>query len=90
MKGRKVLIRTERAGVHFGTLQEKKGQEAHLLNTRRIWRWNGALSLSEIAAIGLKIEDSTISCAVEENILNGVIETILISEKSNLTSLCDQ
>lgn len=83
-KGIKVLIRTEKAGVHYGTLISKEGQEVHLSGARRIWNWSGALSLSEIAMAGIKLENSKLSVPVEEIVLNGVIETILISDKSNL------
>lgn len=55
-----VLIRTFSAGVHFGTLVSKEGQEVHLKNARRLWNWAGALSLSEVAMNGIKISESKI------------------------------
>ena len=52
----KVIIRTYSAGVHFGTLvSEEKGEGGYhviLENSRRIWKWAGANSLSELATIG--------------------------------------
>lgn len=50
--GKKVIVRTEKAGVHFGTVAEKNGNEVRLENTRRIWYWDGAASLSELATEG--------------------------------------
>lgn len=51
-----VLIRTYSAGVHFGTLVETErgegGTHVVLENSRRIWKWAGANSLSELATIG--------------------------------------
>lgn len=52
----KVLIRTYSAGVHYGTLVEKEsthdGIHVVLENSRRLWKWAGANSLSELATIG--------------------------------------
>ncbi len=84
IKGQRVLIRTSGAGVHYGILESRQGQETHLLNSRRIWSWNGALSLSEIATTGLNIKNSKISVAVEEAILPTTIEVMVISDTSNL------
>jgi len=55
----KVIIRTYSAGVHFGTLVEKErgagGTHVVIENSRRIWKWIGANSLSELATIGTSI-----------------------------------
>lgn len=87
MQGKRVLIRTYSAGVHFGELKNREGQEVHLLNARRLWSWNGALSLSEVASKGVSIKDSKISVPVEEILLTQAIEIIPISAESNLNSL---
>lgn len=82
--GDRVLIRAKGAGVHYGTLIAREGSDVHLQNARRIWSWNGALSLSEIAAKGLDISKSKLSVPVEEIILPTAIEVIKISPSSNL------
>ncbi len=53
--GEKVIIRTYSAGVHFGTLQQKEGKEVLLINSRRMWRFWAAksISLSGVAVYGL-------------------------------------
>lgn len=83
-KGDFVLVRTYSAGVHFGTLSERNGQEICLENARRLWSWNGALSLSEVAMKGVNISNSKISVPVDEIILTQAVEVIKISEQSNL------
>lgn len=83
-KGSKVLIRTHSAGVHFGTLIHREGQEVHLSNARRLWSWNGALSLSEVASKGVDLKSSKISVPLDEIILPQAIEIILINNNSNL------
>jgi hypothetical protein len=56
MKNEKVIIRTYSAGVHYGTLvsEEKSEGGYHVIleNSRRIWKWAGANSLSELATLG--------------------------------------
>ncbi len=53
--GKKVIIRTYSAGVHFGTLVEKSGNEVILKNSRRMWQWWAAqsISLSGVAQYGI-------------------------------------
>ena len=52
--GKKVIIRGDRSGVEFGTLVEYKGSEVTLHNARRIWYWDGAATLSQLAKEGTK------------------------------------
>jgi hypothetical protein len=49
-----VIIRTYSAGVHAGELVSRKGREVILKNSRRIWSWKGAESLSELSVRGAK------------------------------------
>ena len=50
--GKKVIIRGDRSGVEFGTLVAQEGREVTLKNARRIWYWEGAASLSQLAKNG--------------------------------------
>lgn len=82
-----VVVRTINAGVHFGTLVEiisENYQCIRLENARRLWSWQGALSLSEIAMNGVTISGSKISVPVDEIILTQAIEIIPCSSKCNL------
>ena len=49
-----VIVRTHAAGVHFGVLISREGKEVRLEDSRRIYRWEGALSCSELATRGCK------------------------------------
>ena len=49
-----VMIRTYSAGVHCGYLKRREGREVELLDAIRIWRWDGAASLSQLAMEGTK------------------------------------
>lgn len=46
------IIRTFSAGVWYGKIKSLKGTEVVLLNARRLWRWSGAATLSELAKYG--------------------------------------
>lgn len=53
---KKCIIRTNRAGVFFGTLADYDTvtRTAELHNTRRLWYWSGSASLSQLAVEGVK------------------------------------
>ena len=53
---KKVIIRTNRAGVFYGTLAEYDDQTrtAEIHDCRRLWYWDGACSLSQLAVDGTK------------------------------------
>ena len=65
--GQKVIIRTYSAGVWFGELSEKSGNEVILINARRMWCWQAAksISLSAVAVHGIDASKSKIAPAVE-------------------------
>ena len=47
------IVRTNRAGVFAGYLKSREGQEVVLLDARRLWYWDGAASLSQLAEEGV-------------------------------------
>ncbi len=47
-----VIVRTYSAGVFAGYIKTRKGKEAQISNARRIWYWDGAASLSQLAQSG--------------------------------------
>jgi hypothetical protein len=79
--GKYVLIRTESAGVHVGTLASRTGNEIVLANASRIWRCRGANTLHELALHGPNREQYTrISERVPKITIIGVIEIIPTTE----------
>jgi hypothetical protein len=74
---KKVIVRTYSAGVHYGELKSRNGKEVELINSRRIWYWDGAASLSQMAVDGVnKPNDCKFSVAVPYIILTEAIEII--------------
>ena len=78
-----VCIRTYSAGVHCGYLKERNGKEVKLVNARRIWKWAGAFTLSELAVNGVeKPHECKISCTVPRIYLTEAIEIIPMTAKA--------
>lgn len=74
-----VVVRTYSAGVHVGELVSRNGCEVVLANTRRIFRWKGANTLTEIANHGVG-PGSQVSEATGEILLLEAIEIITCTE----------
>jgi hypothetical protein len=66
MIGKKVIVRTYSAGVWFGELEQKAGNEVIIKSARRMWKWWAAesISLSAVAIYGVKHKESKIVEAV--------------------------
>jgi len=81
MTGKKVLIRTYAAGVHFGILESSEytaaGEVVVLRESRRIHYWEGAASLSQVAIDG--ISSGRVAMTLPEIKITNVIETIPLS-----------
>ena len=78
-----VCIRTYSAGVHCGYLKSRDGKEVELVNSRRLWYWDGAASLSQLAMEGVKTPSSCkFPCEVSNIIINDVCEVIEATEES--------
>ena len=80
--GQEVIICTYSAGVWFGRLKEKSGNEVILAEARRMWRWwaKDSISLSGVALHGINQEKSRIAGVVESVWLQP-IEIIPVSGK---------
>ena len=86
MIGKKCVVRTYSAGVWFGEIVEKSGNEVIVKNARRMWRWWAAegISLSSVALHGVKHDESKIVEAVPAVWLKA-IELIPASDKAIAT-----
>lgn len=83
MIGKYVICRTYSAGVFAGILKSREGKEAILMDARRIWYWDGASSLSELANRGTsKPENCKFPCPVSEVLLTETIEIIPCTEQA--------
>lgn len=78
-----VIIRSDRAGIFAGDLKSKDGSEVTLTDCRRIWYWEGAASISQLAVDGTsKPEKCKFTVTVAEITILGVIEIIPCTDKA--------
>ena len=81
--GRYCMVRTYSAGVFAGTVQSRDGKEVALTDARRIWYWDGAASLSQLATDGTSAPGNCkFPAAVDEVLLTEAIEIIPITDKA--------
>lgn len=84
---KKVIIRSDRAGVFYGEIKSQTpcGDKlmVEMINCRRIFYWNGAASLSQLALEGTTCpNDCKFTLTVDAMTILGVIEIIPCTEKA--------
>ena len=78
-----VIVRSYAAGCFAGYLKEKKYREVTLKKARRLWYWDGAATLSQLAMKGVaKPASCKFPCEVDNIIINDVCEVIEATEES--------
>ena len=81
MIGKTCIVRTFSAGVFLGEVAERAGKEVLLKNARRLWYWDGAASLSQLANEGTsKPKTCKFPAPVAEVLLTEAIEIIPATE----------
>lgn len=81
--GKKVIVRGDRSGVFFGTLAAKDGREVKLEKCRRLWYWDGAASISQLAVDGTTNPDGCkFTVTVDEIEILDAIEIIPCTDKA--------
>lgn len=85
-EGRYCVIRCAHAGVFAGYVRSRAGAEAVLTNVRRLWYWEGAASLSQMAVDGVsKPRECKFTVTVPEMTVLGVIEIIPCTKKAEVS-----
>lgn len=83
MIGKKVIVRGDRSGVFFGTLSDKQEQTVVLTKCRRLWYWDGAASISQLAVDGTaKPGNCKFTVTVGEIVIMDAIEIIPCTDKA--------
>ena len=78
-----VMVRTYSAGVFAWYLENRKWKEVKLLKARRMWYWDWAASLSQLATEWTtKPSNCKFPCEVDEVELMEAIEIIPITSKA--------
>lgn len=80
------IVRTYSAGVFAGYVESRNGKEAVVRDARRLWYWQGAASLSQLAVDGTsKPGGCKFPVAVDRDELTEVIEVLFCTEKARLS-----
>ena len=80
---RYVIVRTYSAGVFAGYLESRDGKEGVILDARRLWYWDGAASLSELAMKGVsKPENCKFPCEISRVEVTEIIEILDCTEEA--------
>lgn len=80
---KRVIARIERAGVFHGTLDYIDSEIIRLKDARRIYRWEGALSVTDMAANGLTGGKISAPVSKVEFMTNAVIELNECSDEAS-------
>lgn len=77
------IVRCYGAGVFFARVESLDGQTAQLRDARRLWYWDGAASLSQLAMEGVKApENCRFTVTVPKLTVTQVIEIIPCTEQA--------
>ena len=77
------IVRCYGASVFFARVENLDGQTAQLRDARRLWYWDGAASLSQLATEGTKAPGNCkFTVTVPQMTVTQVIEIIPCSEKA--------
>lgn len=76
------IVRTYSSGVFAGEIESRKGKEVKMKNARRIWYWEGAASLSQLAIDGTSKPDLCKFPVPVSVLLTEVIEILDVTDKA--------
>jgi len=80
---KKVVVRANGAGVFFGELKEKNGNEVTLCNCRKFFYWDGAAAVEQLALDGTsKPDNCKFTVFIEEMTIRNVLQIIPCTEKA--------
>jgi hypothetical protein len=82
-KDKYYIVRTFSAGVFAGYIESRNDQEVVMTDARRLWYWDGAASLSQLAMEGVSNpENCKFPCIVKNIELFQVIEILETTKKA--------
>lgn len=76
------IVRGDRSGVFFGKIKERNGGEVTMTEVRRLWYWEGAASISQLAKDG--------TCRPEKCKFTVTLDEILILDAIEIDKCTDK
>ena len=81
--GKHVIVRAEGAGVFFGILVTKQANEVELKDVRKIYYWEGACAVEELALNGVVSPNNCkFTVVLSQIIVNNYLQIIPCSPKA--------
>ena len=83
MENKYYIIRGDRSGVFFGQIAGRNGQEVELRNVRKLWHWEGACAVEQLAVDGVTVpSECKFTVFVPEMVVTDSIQIFPCSDKS--------
>lgn len=84
MEKQMYVVRTNHAGVFFGEIASRDGEEVTMRNVRKIWHWEGACGVEQLAVDGVKKpEKCKFTVLLDELTILGVNQILPCTEKAS-------
>jgi hypothetical protein len=78
---KKVIVRADRAGVFYGILTAKEGNEVQLTNARKLYYWSGANTVEDLALRGvLNPNNCKFTDVVNEITVNNYLQILICTK----------
>lgn len=83
MENKYYIIRGDRSGVFFGQIVSRNGQEAKLQNVRKLWYWDGACAVEQLAVDGVTNPNGCkFTVVVPEMVITDAIQIMPCSDEA--------
>lgn len=83
MDSKYYIIRGTKSGVFFGQITSGSGQEVELRNVRKLWYWDGACAVEQLAVDGVTNPSGCrFTVVVPEMVVTDAIQIIPCSDKA--------
>ena len=80
------IVRTNRAGVFFGKIKEYSHDEVTMTDVRKLWYWDGACAVEQLAMDGTKKpHNCNFTMVVPEMTVADPIQIIPCTEKASIS-----
>lgn len=80
--GKAIIARIDKAGVFHGILDYKDADITRMTDVRRIYYWQGPLSVTDMACNGINSGKVTLPAAAVEFETKNVVELVLASDEA--------
>ena len=77
------IVRCDKAGVFFGQIKERNEPEVTMTNVRKLWYWDGACAVEELATNGTKKPDNCkFTITIPEMVIADPVQIIPCTDKA--------